>query len=129
MSITVYTKPACVQCSATYKALDKQGLAYRKVDITLDSEARDYVMALGYLQAPVVVAGSDHWSGFRPDRIKALAPVVPDKCTAGNAATLSFAAFETTADSLAISFRGSGNVEDGSSWSRRSVADGRASRR
>jgi glutaredoxin-like protein NrdH len=31
------------------------------------------VMALGYLQAPVVVAEHDHWSGFRPDRIKALA--------------------------------------------------------
>ncbi|BAX91645.1 redoxin NrdH [Mycobacterium shigaense] len=73
MSITVYTKPACVQCSATYKALDKQGLDYNTVDISLDSEARDYVMALGYLQAPVVVAGNDHWSGFRPDRIKALA--------------------------------------------------------
>ena len=29
-------------------------------------------MALGYLQAPVVVAGNVHWSGFRPDRIKAL---------------------------------------------------------
>jgi glutaredoxin-like protein NrdH len=72
MSIIVYTKPACVQCSATYKAMDKQGLAYEKVDITLDAEARDYVMALGYLQAPVVVAGNDHWSGFRPDRIKAL---------------------------------------------------------
>lgn len=73
MSITVYTKPACVQCVATSKALDKQGLTYEKVDISLDSEARDYVMALGYLQAPVVVAGDDHWSGFRPDRIKALA--------------------------------------------------------
>lgn len=71
--ITVYTKPACVQCNATYKALDKQGIAYEKVDITRDSEARDYVMALGYLQAPVVVAGDQHWSGFRPDRIKSLA--------------------------------------------------------
>jgi glutaredoxin-like protein NrdH len=73
MSITVYSKPACVQCTATHKALDKQGIAYEKVDITLDPDARDYVMALGYLQAPVVVAGDDHWSGFRPDRIKALA--------------------------------------------------------
>lgn len=71
--ITVYTKPACVQCNATYKALEKQGIAFEKVDITLDSEARDYVMALGYLQAPVVVAGDQHWSGFRPDRIKAVA--------------------------------------------------------
>src|SRR6478672_9042357 len=75
MTITVYTKPACVQCNATYKALDKQGIAYEKVDISLDSEARDYVMALGYLQAPVVVAGNDHWSGFRPDRIKSLGAV------------------------------------------------------
>ena len=26
MSITVYTKPACVQCNATYRALDKAGI-------------------------------------------------------------------------------------------------------
>jgi glutaredoxin-like protein NrdH len=73
MTITVYTKPACVQCNAPDKALDKQGLSYEIVDITEVPEARDYVMALGYLQAPVVVADSEHWSGFRPDRIKALA--------------------------------------------------------
>ncbi len=72
MSVTVYTKPACVQCNATYKALDKQGIKYNVVDITEVPEARDYVLALGYMQAPVVVAGDDHWSGFRPDRIKAL---------------------------------------------------------
>jgi glutaredoxin-like protein NrdH len=72
MTITVYTKPACVQCNATYKALDKEGLDYEIVDITEVSEARDYVMALGYLQAPVVVAGGEHWSGFRPDRIRAI---------------------------------------------------------
>jgi glutaredoxin-like protein NrdH len=74
--ITVYTKPACVQCNATYKALDKHGLTYKKVDITLDSDARDYVMALGYLQAPVIVAGDQHWSGYRPDRLSALAKTV-----------------------------------------------------
>lgn len=75
-TITVYTKPACVQCNATYKALDKNNLHYVLVDITEDVEARDYVMALGYLQAPVVVVGDVHWSGFRPDRIKALAASV-----------------------------------------------------
>jgi glutaredoxin-like protein NrdH len=73
ITITVYTKPACVQCNATYKALDKQGLTYQVVDISTDDAARDYVMSLGYLQAPVVVAGTEHWSGFRPDRIKDLA--------------------------------------------------------
>ncbi|WP_067658400.1 glutaredoxin-like protein NrdH [Nocardia harenae] len=75
MTITVYTKPACVQCNATYKALDKAGVDYSVVDISQDDDARDFVMALGYLQAPVVVAGEEHWSGFRPDRIKALATV------------------------------------------------------
>jgi glutaredoxin-like protein NrdH len=73
MTITVYTKPACVQCTATYRALDKAGVEYTVVDITEDADARDYVMALGYLQAPVVVAGADHRSGFRPDRISSLA--------------------------------------------------------
>ena len=72
-TVTVYTKPACVQCKATYRALDKEGIEYDVIDISQDPEARDYVMALGYLQAPVVVVGEDHWSGFRPDRIKALA--------------------------------------------------------
>ncbi|MCZ4537466.1 glutaredoxin-like protein NrdH (plasmid) [Gordonia rubripertincta] len=71
-TITVYAKPACVQCNATYKALDKQDLEYQVVDISTNEAARDYVMSLGYLQAPVVVAGDKHWSGFRPDHIKAL---------------------------------------------------------
>ena len=72
-AITVYTKPACVQCTATYRALDKAGITYTTVDITTDEEAREYVLSLGYLQAPVVVIdGTDHWSGFRPDRIKTL---------------------------------------------------------
>ena len=77
MSITVYTKPACVQCNATYKALDKHGVEYTTVDISEDSEAREYVISLGYLQAPVVVVNPEtHWSGFRPDAIKALAASV-----------------------------------------------------
>lgn len=70
--VTVYTKPACVQCNATYKAFDKAGIEYAVVDITEDEQAREYVMGLGYLQAPVVVAGETHWAGFRPDRITAL---------------------------------------------------------
>lgn len=73
-TIIVYTKPACVQCNATYKALDKYNLDYSIVDISQDDEARDYVMSLGYLQAPVVFVNKDtHWYGFRPERIKALA--------------------------------------------------------
>jgi glutaredoxin-like protein NrdH len=71
--ITVYTKRACVQCNATRKALDKAGIDYRIVDITENAEAYEYVRALGYLQAPVVVTPAGTWSGFRPDRLKILA--------------------------------------------------------
>jgi glutaredoxin-like protein NrdH len=52
-AITVYTKPACVQCSAVIKALEKKGLPFTKVDIAADPNT--------------------HFSGFRPDRIDALA--------------------------------------------------------
>lgn len=70
--ITVYTRPSCGPCRATKAALAKAGIDYDVVDISQDPEARDYVMALGHLQAPVVVAGEEHWSGFRPERIKAI---------------------------------------------------------
>jgi glutaredoxin-like protein NrdH len=39
--ITVYTKPACVQCNATFKALDKRGIEYQKIDVTENPEARE----------------------------------------------------------------------------------------
>ncbi|GAA1144128.1 glutaredoxin-like protein NrdH [Nesterenkonia lutea] len=73
MSVTVYTKPACVQCNATYRALDKNGVTYETVDITQDAEALERLRALGYMQAPVVITEADHWSGFRPDKISELA--------------------------------------------------------
>ena len=47
--ITVYTKPACVQCDATCRALEKAGVSYDKIDVTQNAEAREYVMSLGYL--------------------------------------------------------------------------------
>lgn len=72
MSITLYTKPACVQCNATKRALKKSGLDFVEVDLTVDEEALNTVKALGYQQAPVVFADGDHWSGYRPDKIKAL---------------------------------------------------------
>lgn len=72
MSVTVYTKPKCVQCNATHRALKAAGIERTTIDITEDPAARDHVLSLGYTQAPVVVAGTDHWSGFGPDRIKAL---------------------------------------------------------
>ncbi|TPG64324.1 glutaredoxin-like protein NrdH [Ewingella americana] len=72
MSIIIYSKPDCVQCNATYRALDKHGIAYEVIDLTKDAVALGQVRAMGYQQVPVIVAGDDHWSGFRPDKISAL---------------------------------------------------------
>ena len=71
--IVVYSKPACVQCTATTREMDRKGITYKYVDLTEDAEAMETVRDLGYMQAPVVVAGDDHWAGFRPDKIGQLA--------------------------------------------------------
>ena len=71
-TITVYTTPGCPQCTTTFRALDKANLPYTTVDLTTDDAALARVKELGYSQAPVVVTDTDHWSGFRPDKIKAL---------------------------------------------------------
>ena len=69
----VYTKPSCVQCTATYRALDSKGIQYEIHDLSEDAHALEQVKSLGYLQAPVVITDQDHWSGFRPDKIDELA--------------------------------------------------------
>lgn len=71
--IAVYSKPSCVQCTATYRALDKQGIEYDVFDVSVDEQALAMVKELGYLQAPVVVTEENgHWSGYRPDKITEL---------------------------------------------------------
>jgi glutaredoxin-like protein NrdH len=47
-------------------------VTFEVVDLSTDSSAMDRVKALGYQAAPVVIAGDDHWSGFRPDRLNSL---------------------------------------------------------
>lgn len=71
--VTVYTLPSCVQCESTKKYLTNKNVAFEVVDLSEDSAAMDMVKALGYQAAPVVIAGDDHWSGFRPDQLALLA--------------------------------------------------------
>lgn len=72
MTVTVYTKPDCMQCDMTKRLMDREGIEYSSIDVTIDSEALDLVKSLGYLSMPVVVAGNEHWSGFRAERVKGL---------------------------------------------------------
>jgi glutaredoxin-like protein NrdH len=75
LAVIVFTKPACVQCTATYRALDELAIEYEVVDVSSDTSAQDWLVSVDYLQLPVVVVEREgiediHWSTFRPDRIK-----------------------------------------------------------
>ena len=76
LSITVYSKPRCPQCTATCRKLNSLDVLYESVDVSEDVEALSFIRSLGYSQAPVVVVRDEqgnmtkHWSGFRPDLIK-----------------------------------------------------------
>jgi glutaredoxin-like protein NrdH len=69
-TITVYSKPRCVQCDATKRWLDKRDIPYTLIDITESPEDAEAVKALGFQQAPVVIVSTGDpetdlmWSGF-----------------------------------------------------------------
>jgi glutaredoxin-like protein NrdH len=71
--VTVYTKPSCVQCDATKRMMDKLKIEYTTIDITVDTEAFDMIVAKGFKSAPVVITDDDSWAGFNPDKISELA--------------------------------------------------------
>ena len=79
MAVTVYsTGSACVRCTMTVKVLAAAGIPHVEVDIRTSPAALEYITGdLGYTEAPVCVVedgtGENHWSGFRPDRIKTIA--------------------------------------------------------
>ena len=82
MNATVYSLPACVQCTSTYKAFNRKDIPYTSVDVSEDPEAHALTKELGYMQAPVVVVRNaegevqDHWGGFNPEKITAFALAV-----------------------------------------------------
>lgn len=54
MRIIMATTTDCTRCPMVMKQLDKHGIGYEAVDITVDDTMRSLVVdTLGYLQAPV----------------------------------------------------------------------------
>lgn len=78
MNTTIYTITdqntgrECSNCTATKKAMDRQGIPYVSREMT-DVEREGFKKA-GHLAAPVVITETDVWAGFRPDKILALTP-------------------------------------------------------
>ena len=72
MSITVYTKPNCIQCEQTKSILDQNNIIYNVVDLTENDEAKNMVLSMGFRSAPVVITKNDRWSGFKIEKLKSL---------------------------------------------------------
>jgi glutaredoxin-like protein NrdH len=78
--ITVYTKPNCSACDATKRALDKEGIDYGLIDVTLNQAAMDKLNSLGVKEMPYVDAGElGTWTGFRYADIKRVAKAKVDR--------------------------------------------------
>lgn len=73
MSVIVYSNPNCVQCEQTKRFLTVKGIEFETRMIQDSPEVHDLIQEKGYSSAPVVVAGEDSWSGFRLDKLSALA--------------------------------------------------------
>ena len=73
MTVTVYTTPACSQCTLTKNWLTKNNVPFTAVDLTTSPESAEYVRELGYKSAPVIVTAQGSWFGFRPDLLAPLA--------------------------------------------------------
>lgn len=72
--ITIYTRSACVQCLATKRALDKETVTFREINVDQDEGAAQTLRDLGSRTLPVVevVTGGDRrtWAGYRPELVK-----------------------------------------------------------
>jgi glutaredoxin-like protein NrdH len=78
LSVVVYTKPECVQCTYTVKMLEEhankhpKAIVYETKDITTDQAAKAVVEETGRRELPYVVAGDQSWHGFNIDKLRDL---------------------------------------------------------
>lgn len=70
--VTLYSKPGCPKCMASKRDLDKLEIAYTYIDVSKDFDAYAYLKSRGILSMPFVEANGEDWTGYRPDKIKAL---------------------------------------------------------
>lgn len=74
MKVSIWTKSVCVQCEQTKKLMDKYGIEYVEESLEDNPLMVEGFRQQGLLSAPIVVTDTGlRWSGFRMDKIKALA--------------------------------------------------------
>lgn len=70
--VTLYSKPNCPKCMASKRDLDKLKVEYVYVDVSEDFDAYTYLKSRGILSMPFLETDTESWSGYKPERIKAL---------------------------------------------------------
>ena len=69
----MYSLPGgCSACGSTLRAFEYHGVEPEIVDATLP-ENKAFLESLNMLQMPAVFWEGEQWTGFRPDKIKAIA--------------------------------------------------------
>lgn len=74
-TVTLYSKPACAQCTMTKRWFEKYKVEFTEESI-LDEQTLEAVKALNMGAAPVIfvsqgVPGDEEfWAGFRPDKLE-----------------------------------------------------------
>lgn len=75
MSVVVYSKSNCPQCTQTKKMLEKLGVDFKEESLEDEKNAEKLAefKSQGISSAPVVVSDKGTWGGFKMDKIKSLA--------------------------------------------------------
>ena len=72
MSVIVYSNPNCTACEQTKRFLTVKGIPFESKMISESPEVFSLIEEKGYASAPIVVVGSESWSGFRLDKLSTL---------------------------------------------------------
>ena len=52
MTLTMYSKPSCPFCDRAKQLLESYGIDYEVVDISVDDQARDFLVSSGFRTVP-----------------------------------------------------------------------------
>ena len=61
--ITIYTKTDCQFCDMAKALLETRGVEYRTVNVSEQSEARDFLVENGHRSVPQIFRGTTHIPG------------------------------------------------------------------
>lgn len=71
MTVRVYGKPGCPNCTLECNLLRGRGVEVEYLDVTADPEAMQTIVDLGYQGVPVTIDGDEHWHGIDRERLEA----------------------------------------------------------